>query len=224
MNSPKQVSVSNLCKYLYFLFFWPIFYRFIKIKSKGYGQTEGLISCQQLDNSECNLGPVFDFVQMKIIDVPEMNYLTSKNQGQLLVKGESIFTGYYKDEKLTKESFDSDGYYYTGDVVEVMYEKKSRSDVESIQVLKFIDRVKNHFKTSQGEYISPNEVENLYAQSNVCSYYFLHGDALREFCIGIGFIEEANVDEMIEKYQIKSEGELTIAEKIELLKPKLVKK
>jgi acyl-CoA synthetase (AMP-forming)/AMP-acid ligase II len=36
--------------------------------------------------------------------------------GEIAIKGENLFVGYYKQEQLTKDSFDSDGFFYTGDL------------------------------------------------------------------------------------------------------------
>jgi acyl-CoA synthetase (AMP-forming)/AMP-acid ligase II len=36
--------------------------------------------------------------------------------GEIAIKGENLFTGYYKQEDLTRSSFDSDGFFYTGDL------------------------------------------------------------------------------------------------------------
>jgi len=36
--------------------------------------------------------------------------------GEIAIKGENLFVGYYKQDQVTKESFDSDGFFYTGDL------------------------------------------------------------------------------------------------------------
>jgi long-chain acyl-CoA synthetase len=50
---------------------------------------------------------------LKLVDVAEMNYLTSDKQpkGEIYIKGENVSAGYLNDEKKTKEEFDSDGWY-----------------------------------------------------------------------------------------------------------------
>ena len=68
---------------------------------------------------------------------------------EILVKGPSVMKGYYKDEQLTKQSFDEEGYFHTGD--------KGLLDEDGFLVL--TGRIKDLFKTSMGKYISPFVIE-----------------------------------------------------------------
>ena len=71
------------------------------------------------------------------------------------MKGATVFSGYYKRPDKTAEAFDKDGWFKTGDVVKV-YPNGST---------KIIDRSKNIFKLSQGEYLAPEKVENVFGLS-----------------------------------------------------------
>jgi long-chain acyl-CoA synthetase len=51
--------------------------------------------------------------------------------------------------------------------------------------LKIVDRVKNLFKLSNGEYIAPEKLENIYTQSELVSQIFVYGDSLRAFIVAI---------------------------------------
>ena len=81
-----------------------------------------------------------------------MNYLHTNPipAGEVYFFGSSIMKGYYKNEEKTKECM-FDGWLASGDVGAVLPNG----------ALKIIDRAKNIFKLSQGEYIAPEKLENV---------------------------------------------------------------
>jgi long-chain acyl-CoA synthetase len=70
--------------------------------------------------------------------------------------GPTVTSGYYKRPDKTAEAFTEDGWFKTGDVC-MVYPNGS---------VKIIDRSKNIFKLSQGEYIAPEKIENVFALSS----------------------------------------------------------
>ena len=86
---------------------------------EGYGQTEccGIATCQTLgDATTGNIGVPLNCNMIKLADVPEMQYFSKDNVGELCIKGGNVFRGYYHDEEKTKEAIDSDGWLHTGDI------------------------------------------------------------------------------------------------------------
>ena len=71
-------------------------------------------------------------------------------EGEILIKSPGQMVGYYKRPDLDKEVFTDDGYFRTGD----------RGERRADGLLKITGRVKEIFKTSKGEYVSPAPIEN----------------------------------------------------------------
>ncbi|KAL2942078.1 Long chain acyl-CoA synthetase 7 peroxisomal [Bienertia sinuspersici] len=128
---------------------------------EGYGMTETscvISSMEEGDNVSGHVGSPNPACEVKLVDVPEMNY-TSDDQphprGEICVRGPIVFKGYFKDEVQTREVVDDDGWLQTGDIG--MWLPGGR---------------KEHFKLAQGEYIAPEKIENVYAKCKFCSAVF----------------------------------------------------
>ena len=116
---------------------------------EGYGLTETspVLAVNSFDkNGLCfgTVGPVIPDVDVKIAD-----------DGEILAKGPNLMKGYYKQDELTSEVINKDGYFHTGDIG-VITEKGH---------LKITGRKKEIFKTSMGKYISPQLIENKFKES-----------------------------------------------------------
>ena len=80
----------------------------------GYGMTEcgPLISYASWKTTkQASVGKVVDWLEIKV-DSPD----PAKVIGEVLVRGESVMDGYYKNEEATKETFEADGWMHTGDL------------------------------------------------------------------------------------------------------------
>jgi long-chain acyl-CoA synthetase len=148
-------------------------------------------------------------VNIRLRDVPEMGYTTRDEpmmRGELMIKGPQVFTEYYKNPKATKESFDSEGFFHTGDIV----------SMDSQGRVYIIDRVKNFFKLAQGEYVTPERIENIYlAHSPILTQFFVHGDSLQNFLVGIAGI---SVDYVVDMFKKDFDIEVSPDEVISLLR------
>ncbi|EHA8586362.1 Acyl-coA synthetase family protein [Cocos nucifera] len=124
---------------------------------QGYGLTETCAGTfVTLPNNLSMLGtvgPPVPNVDVRLESVPEMNYdaLGEVPRGEICVRGNTLFSGYYKSEDLTKEVM-IDGWFHTGDIGEWQPDGS----------MKIIDRKKNIFKLSQGEYVAVENLENVY--------------------------------------------------------------
>ncbi|KAG0246527.1 hypothetical protein BGX31_001398 [Mortierella sp. GBA43] len=149
---------------------------------EGYGSTESLgTGTVTLSNEYIagHVGTPRSGVELRLVDVPEMNYLATDQpypRGEIQLRGPAVFTGYYKDEEKTKEALDSDGWLATGDI----------GFVDHRGCLTIVDRKKNIFKLSQGEYVAPEKIENiLTGRCNLIMQIYIHGDSLESSLVAI---------------------------------------
>ncbi len=109
----------------------------------GYGLTESLatVSCDHA-NEPFTIGSVgrpIDGIQIKIGENDE-----------ILLKGPTITPGYYHRDSVNAKSFDEEGFFHTGDAG---YLKNGELFLK--------ERIKDLFKTSNGKYIAPQQIEAL---------------------------------------------------------------
>lgn len=145
---------------------------------EAYGQTECTAGCTYTtpgDWTSGHVGAPLPCNLIKLVDVPEKNYFASKGEGEVCVKGPNVFKGYLKDPVRTAETLDPDGWLHTGDIGKWLKNG----------TLKIIDRKKHIFKLAQGEYISPEKIENIYIRSEPVAQLYVHGDSLQACLVGI---------------------------------------
>lgn len=145
---------------------------------EGYGQTECTAPCTLTfpgDYNAGHVGPPIGACNVKLVDVPDMEYYASNNEGEICVKGPTVFQGYLKDPEKTAEVLDKDGWLHTGDI----------GKWQDNGCLKVIDRRKHIFKLSQGEYIAPEKLENIFIRSLFVAQIFVHGESLKSCLVAV---------------------------------------
>jgi len=160
--------------------------------SEGYGQTEATCAiCVTLpgDYFTGSVGTVAVSNEVKLVNVEEMNYKSVEGKGEVCVRGSNVFMGYYKQEEKTKEALDEDGWLHTGDIGMWMPNG----------TLKIIDRKKNIFKLSQGEYIAPEKIEQMLVQSTPVAQIFVTGNSLKSHLVAVVVPDAETVHDWLKK-------------------------
>lgn len=108
---------------------------------EGYGLTETSPVVSVNYKNHLKLGSVGK--KLKHLEVK-----LSENK-EILVKGDSVFSGYYNSSELNKNIFTEDGYFKTGD----------EAYIDEEGYIYIVGRIKEMLKTSTGKYVSPLPIE-----------------------------------------------------------------
>jgi long-chain acyl-CoA synthetase len=109
---------------------------------EGYGLTEAMITHLPRVGTvrPGYVGQALDGVEAK-----------RSEDGELLLRSPMNMLGYYKDPQATRAAFTEDGFFRTGDLVEI----------DADGQLKIIGRLKEQFKTTKGKYVAPAPIESM---------------------------------------------------------------
>ncbi|MBX9879406.1 MAG: long-chain fatty acid--CoA ligase [Candidatus Obscuribacterales bacterium] len=124
---------------------------------EGWGLTETaapICGNRPQDNERGTVGRPLPGAEIKIAE-----------DGEILVKGPSVFAGYYKDEEATKKAV-VDGWFMTGDI----------GEFDSDGRLKITDRKKDIIITAGGKHVAPQALENLFVGEPLISHVLAYGD------------------------------------------------
>jgi fatty acid CoA ligase FadD9 len=138
----------------------------------GYGSTEaGMV----LFDGEIQRPPVVDY---KLDDVPDLGYFSTDRpypRGELLLKTENMFPGYYKRAETTANVFDEDGYYRTGDVFAEVGPDR----------LVYVDRRNNVLKLAQGEFVTLAKLEAEFGNSPLVRQIYVYGNSSQPYLLAV---------------------------------------
>jgi long-chain acyl-CoA synthetase len=150
----------------------------------GYGLTESTatVSCFQ---------PAHKYHDLKSVGevMPECEVKIGENN-EILLKGNLITPGYYNKPEINATSF-TDGWFHTGDA----------GKLEN-GILYITDRIKDLFKTSNGKYIAPQQIENLLVTDKYIDQVAVIGD-LRKFVTALIVPDYAAVKDYAEQMKIE---------------------
>ncbi|PFH34012.1 AMP-binding enzyme domain-containing protein [Besnoitia besnoiti] len=155
---------------------------------QGWGMTEtagaGSWQAYRGDDSYDSVGGPTACLEVKVRSWESYDATKAKPQGELLVRGDNVFPGYFRQKELTAECFhydeaDEDAgagagaasqgkkqpWLLTGDVVEIQPNGS----------LKIVDRKKSLIKLAQGEYVQTEKLEGIYCGSAFVENILVHG-------------------------------------------------
>ena len=141
---------------------------------EGYGQTEGTTAstCNLPDNYRFGtVGQALPNIEVRIDD-----------DGEILIKGPTVFGGYFGNEEATREVLGDDGWLRTGDV----------GELDRDGFLKITDRKKDLIVTAGGKNLSPQNIENDLKGSQYISQALVVGDR-RPFVSALITLDEEEI-------------------------------
>lgn len=172
----------------------------------GYGLTESTATVSCFDYVDYEIGTVGTIVPDLEVKIGEEN--------EILLRGKTIFPGYYKNPEATAAAFTEDGWFKTGDAGYIKDNK-----------IVMTERIKDLFKTSNGKYIAPQEIETKLGVDKYIDQVAVIGDernyvtaiiapsisALEEYAKK-NKIQYENVDELLKSPSIKDFMQTRITE------------
>ena len=174
-GAPLSVEVKN---FLTVVFSAPIF--------EAYGLTEcaGCLTCTAYwDRQGGHVGGVLPCCRMQLRDVPGLGCYTDSSTptGEIFIKGNSVFKGYFKNPRETTKVLDDEGWLKVGDVGIL---NKNGS-------IKIVDRVTEMKKLQNGQFISPQKLENIYANAPLVNQICIDINSNYNFLVAvISVVEE----------------------------------
>jgi long-chain acyl-CoA synthetase len=176
-------------------FFWAIG---VEVR-EGYGQTEGTGLATFTPPGDVRIGKVG-------VAVPGVE-LRIADDGEILVRSEGVFAGYYKNPEATRATVDAEGWLHSGDV----------GELDQDGYLQITDRKKDIIITAGGKNISPSWIENLLKVSPYVREAIVIGDRRKYLTALIG-IELDTVGDWASRRRLPFTTYKDLSEKPEVVK------
>jgi long-chain acyl-CoA synthetase len=141
---------------------------------EGYGLTESSSGCSVNQPQRYRfgtVGPILPGIEARIDE-----------DGEILIRGDNVFAGYYKDEEATRATLTEDGWLRTGDV----------GHLDADGFLTITDRKKDIIVTAGGKNVAPQNIENELRTSKYVSQALAIGDR-RPYLVALVTLDEAEV-------------------------------
>ena len=142
---------------------------------EGYGLTETASSLSVNDPDAFKFGTVG-----RAVDGCEVRL---DDDGEILVRSDTVFAGYYKEPEATAAAFTADGWFRTGDV----------GEIDEDGYVKITDRKKDLIITAGGKNIAPQNLENALKASRFVSQALVVGDR-RPYIVALITLEWPEVE------------------------------
>jgi len=124
----------------------------------GLTETSPIITINRNEKGKVRLGSVGLPIEGVTVKIAE--------DGEILCKGPDVMAGYYNDPELTSAAFDEEGWFRTGDI----------GFIDEGGFLMVTDRKKEIFKLSNGKFVAPQVIENIFKESPLIDQLMVIGE------------------------------------------------
>jgi long-chain acyl-CoA synthetase len=138
---------------------------------EGYGLSECTTACSVNLPGRVKFGTVGQ-------PLPGFEVKTAED-GEILIRSETVFAGYYRDEEATREVLDAEGWLHSGDI----------GEIDEDGFLRITDRKKDIIVTAGGKNVAPQSLENALKSAKLVSQALVIGDR-RPFITALVALDE----------------------------------
>jgi len=144
---------------------------------EGYGLTETVAPVSVNRPDDFKFGTVGRLIEGIEAKLGEGN--------ELLLRGQGLFRGYYRDPEATALAIDADGWFHSGDIAEI----------DSEGFIRITDRKKDIIVNAGGKNIAPQNIETMVKALPFISHVMVHGDR-RNYLTALITLDEAEIHDL----------------------------